>query len=285
MADQLAEGEVAGDGTVLAAGAGGEEHAALGGIGLVEADVAEAGRRDVAEEAGALELALGCDGGVGVPGDERADGALLLHEGDRRAPRIEQVRDVGVRVDAGAVQLALRAAELAPLGRIEGVVLAAVLEGPFAHPRHVHADLEGRDRPDGGEVVVHAPEVRVVGVGGDARAAHEGKQGVLGGGESRQLAVAVEPGVQHLVGDRRRVLAEFLEVGVAGLGELLHRALGGGRLAAGDHLAQGRQQEADEEADDPDHHQEFDEREAAGDGAAGGRRGGGGGVLHWISGE
>ncbi len=199
-------------------------------------------------------------------------------------PRIDQVGHCN-----DFIELAGGLAELAALGGIERVVLLAVLVRALAHLRGVDPDLEGGRGGGGRKREFGAAEGGVIGVGLDPVAAHEGEQRIFCSGELRKLRVAVESGVEDLIGHRGGVLPELLEVRIAGLGELLHGAGGLRALGALHHLAEGGQQQADEQADDADHHQQFDQGEAGpggateGGGAAGraaGSRTDGGGCSH-----
>jgi len=210
---------------------------------------------------------------------QRADAALLLHERDGRAPCIDEFRqrtgEVLLGQPGGCVELPGGLAQLARPRRHERAVLLAVAVRPFADPGLDDLDAEVRlparrareleledlvRRQACAEVVV-----LLVGVLPDLGAvpAHEPEDRVLHRGDPGQALLTCGVAVEHGVRDRRRVLAELLEKGVARLGEVLHGAERLGGLGALHHLPQGWEQQPDQEGDDADHDEELDEREGA----------------------
>ena len=223
MTNELPHGQIAGACARLAARRVGVEHAALQGVGLISAGVTKLRGAGVGQHARTFKLTR-----VVAVLDQWTNAALLLDEDHRRAPCVHQVWH---QACARRLWLTARAelpgslTEFTTLGRIEGVILLAVLKRSLAHLVGIDANLERRS--DAAEGEFGTAKRCVVRIGGNAVAAHERKQRILSRGDLRKVTIAIESGVQGFIRNRRWILAKLLEVRVAGLRKFLRRSHGG----------------------------------------------------------
>ena len=266
VTNELPHGQVACACARFAACRSGVEHAALGCIGLISTGVTKLRGSGVGQHARTFKLT-----GVTAVLDQWANTALLLDEDHRGAPCVDQV---WYQTSTRRLRLTARAelpgslTEFTTLGRIEGVILLAVLERTFTHLVGINPNLERRS--DAAEGEFRAAEGVVVRIGGNAVAAHECKQRILSRGDLRKVTVAIQSGVQGLVRNCGWILIELLEVRVAGLCKLLRRSHGGRGFGALNHLAERGKEQTNEQSNDANHHQQFHQGEASkgGSGAA-----------------